>query len=188
MMAEGLSLANASAFSEIIRAVDGDSVLRLNYYPRTGCAGDPRSPVLFRNKRREGVSAVGFGEHSDPQMLTVLRSNGVDGLQISLEDGVWIPVPSDPSAFWVNVGDTLQAMTNGRFMSVRHRAVTNPHESRMSMVYFAAPPLHAQIMSPPEMVTPQRPALYRPFTWAEYKSTTYSLRLGDTRLNLFKTA
>lgn len=105
MVAEGLSMADTSAFSRMIMAADGDSVLRLNYYPRTGCSVDPLSSVLSRGKR---VEAVGFGEHSDPQVLTILRSNDVDGLQISLENGVWIPVPSDPSAFWVNVGDTLQ--------------------------------------------------------------------------------
>lgn len=105
LMAEGLLMADTSAFSKMIRADDGDSILRLNYYPRT--SADTLPPVHFRGKRKEGVM-VGFGEHSDPQILTILRSNDVDGLQISVEDGVWIPVPADPSAFWVNVGDTLQ--------------------------------------------------------------------------------
>lgn len=107
MMAKGLSIANTSAFSEMVRAADGDSVLRLNYYPKTG-AGGPQSSVHSTEKRKEGASSVGFGEHSDPQILTLLQSNGVAGLEISLEDGTWIPVPADPSAFWVNVGDTLQ--------------------------------------------------------------------------------
>ncbi|KAL0376325.1 UNVERIFIED_CONTAM: Gibberellin 2-beta-dioxygenase 4 [Sesamum calycinum] len=42
-------------------------------------------------------------------MLTLLRSNGVEGLQISLEEGVWVPVnPHPESAFCVNVGDVLK--------------------------------------------------------------------------------
>lgn len=78
-------------------------------------------------------------------------------------------------------------MTNGRFVSVRHKALTNSYKSRMSLAYFAAPPLDARIAAPPEMVTPTKPALFRPFTWAEFKKAVYALRLGDSRLGLFRT-
>ncbi|KAK7291730.1 hypothetical protein RIF29_07105 [Crotalaria pallida] len=181
LMAEGLGVPDTSVFSRLIKDVDSDSVLRLNHYP----------PILLNNKDRDrspsyNYSKVGFGEHSDPQILTILRSNDVGGLQISPEHGVWIPVAPDPSAFCVNVGDVLEVMTNGRFVSVRHRAMTNSLKARMSMVYFGAPPLHACIVAPPVMVTPQRPSLFIPFTWADYKKATYSLRLGDSRMNLFR--
>ncbi|KAE9601522.1 hypothetical protein Lal_00040686 [Lupinus albus] len=182
VMAEGLGVPDRSFFSRLINHIDSDSILRLNHYP----------PIINNNKDRDKSSSynytkIGFGEHSDPQILTILRSNDVGGLQISPEDGVWIPVTPDPSAFCVNVGDVLQVMTNGRFVSVRHRAMTNSYKSRMSMVYFGAPPLNACIVAPPVLVTPQRPSLFRPFTWADYKKATYSLKLGDTRINLFRT-
>ncbi|CAL0325440.1 unnamed protein product [Lupinus luteus] len=182
LMSEGLGVPDKSVFSRWINHVDSDSVLRLNHYP----------PIHYPNKDRDKATCynytkVGFGEHSDPQILTILRSNDVGGLQISPEDGLWIPVTPDPSAFCVNVGDVLEVMTNGRFVSVRHRAMTNSYKSRMSMVYFGAPPLHACIVAPPVMVTPQRPSLFRPFTWADYKKATYSLRLGDKRIDLFRT-
>ncbi|XP_061352769.1 gibberellin 2-beta-dioxygenase 2-like [Gastrolobium bilobum] len=182
LMAEGLGVPDTLVFSRLIREVDSDSVLRLNHYP----------PILNKDSNHWDKSPsynsckVGFGEHSDPQIITILRSNDVGGLQISLEDGVWNPVTPDPSAFSVNVGDLLEVMTNGRFVSVRHRAVTNACKSRMSVAYFGAPPLHACIVAPPVMVTPQRPSLFKPFTWAEYKKATYSLRLGECRIDLFR--
>jgi len=81
----------------------------------------------------------------------------------------------------------MKVMTNGKFMSVRHRALTNTLEARMSMMYFAAPPLDWWIGPLPEMVSPpQNQSLYKPFTWAQYKQATYSSRLGDSRLDLFK--
>ncbi|XP_065863884.1 gibberellin 2-beta-dioxygenase 2 [Euphorbia lathyris] len=176
LMAEGLGVPDTSVFSRMIKTVDSDSILRLNHYPAM--------PI---HDMSPSYSRVGFGEHSDPQILTLLRSNDVGGLQISLNDGVWVPISPDPTAFCVNVGDLLQVMTNGRFVSVRHRALTNSYKPRMSMAYFAAPPLEETITVLPEMVSPPvKPSLYRPFTWAEYKKAAYSLRLGDSRLKLFR--
>lgn len=69
---------------------------------------------------------------------------------------------------------------------MKHRAVVNSYKSRMSMAYFGSPPLHAKISPIPELITTQNPQLYRSFTWKEYKEATYSRRLGESRLNLFK--
>ncbi|KAK7329602.1 hypothetical protein VNO77_23772 [Canavalia gladiata] len=182
LMAEGLGVPDTLVFSRFIRDLDSDSLLRFNHYPpilNKDCKDKDNSPSHNHSK-------VGFGEHSDPQILTILRSNDVGGLQISLQDGVWNPVTPDPSAFCVNVGDLLQVMTNGRFVSVRHRAVTNSHKCRMSVAYFGAPPLDACIVAPSVMVTPQRPSLFKPFTWDEYKKITYSLKLGERRIDLFR--
>uniref|UniRef100_A0A0D3ENB5 Non-haem dioxygenase N-terminal domain-containing protein n=1 Tax=Oryza barthii TaxID=65489 RepID=A0A0D3ENB5_9ORYZ len=74
-------------------------------------------------------------------------------------DSVWVPVPPDPSAFFVN--------------------------PRLSTIYFAAPPLHARISALPETVAAGAPRRYRAFTWAEYKRTMYTLRLSHNRLDLF---
>lgn len=164
-----------SVFRKLIRDVNNDSCFRINYYPSRHLPPSPSSHCM------------GFGEHSDPQILTVLHSNDVAGLQIYSPDGFWISVPPDPTEFCVFVGDAFQALTNGRFVSVRHRALANSSRQRLSIMYFGAPPLNAWISPPliPEFSVDER-RLYKPFTWGEYKKVVYSSRLGDRRLDLFK--
>lgn len=190
LVAEGLWVQDKSSLSKLIKDVHSDSLLRINQYPPVSLKGnhnwDTSKPEQSQNTNNNNNNNIGFGEHSDPQILTIMRSNDVGGLQISTHDGLWIPVPPDPNQFFVMVGDALQVMTNGRFGSVRHRVLTNTAKARMSMMYFAAPPLNWWITPLPKMVTAHNPSLYKPFTWAQYKQAAYSLRLGDSRLDLFK--
>jgi len=81
---------------------------------------------------------------------------------------------------------SLKAMTNGRLVSVRHRAIVNSCSARMSVVCFGAPPPHASISPLPEMITADNPRQYKSFTWGEYKKAMYSLRLGQNRLDHFR--
>ena len=102
-MAEGLGIAPSDALSAMVTGAGSDQVFRVNHYPPC--------PAL----QGLGCCATGFGEHTDPQLISVLRSNGTSGLQIALRDGgQWVSVPSDRDAFFVNVGDSLQVCTQTR--------------------------------------------------------------------------
>ena len=110
-MADGLCVSDTKLFSRLIKDPDNDSLFRLNHYPYKNdyCSKDTdTSSPLTPPPPPYDHSKVGFGEHCDPMILTLLRSNDVGGLQICLEDKVWVPVPPDPNAFCVNVGDVLQ--------------------------------------------------------------------------------
>lgn len=97
LMADGLQLQPRNLFSKLLMDEQSDSVFRLNHYPPY-----PELQAL------KGANMIGFGEHTDPQIISVLRSNNTSGLQICLRDGNWISVPPDQNSFFINVGDSLQ--------------------------------------------------------------------------------
>ncbi|KAK1398725.1 Gibberellin 2-beta-dioxygenase 2 [Heracleum sosnowskyi] len=194
LVAEGLGLADKSTFSRLIDDVESDSVFRVNHYPPMDQNQKVLNPISKFQMHDTNLpnnatpSRVGFGEHSDPQILTILRSNDVGGLQICSRDGLWVSVPPNPSEFCVLVGDAFQALTNDRFKGVRHRVMANSNKPRLSMMYFGAPSLNAMVSPLPQMVSSNSPTLYKPFTWGEFKKAAFSLRLAGRRLDQFKSS
>ncbi|KAF6991894.1 hypothetical protein CFC21_008943 [Triticum aestivum] len=124
LMADGLGIAvdHRGVLRRMVASDEADEMVRVNHYPPCPCP-------LAAGQR--GV--MGFGEHTDPQIISVLRSNRTGGLQIMLPDGRWVPVAPDPDSLFVTVGDSLQVLTNGRFQSVKHRVVA-PAEGQQSQL------------------------------------------------------
>ncbi|KAK8575955.1 hypothetical protein V6N13_032732 [Hibiscus sabdariffa] len=175
LIADGLKIEPRDALSKLLRDENSDSCFRLNHYPPC-----PELEAL------SGRNLVGFGEHTDPQIISVLRSNNISGLQICLKDGTWVSVPPDETSFFINVGDVLQVMTNGRLRSVKHRVLANTQKSRVSMIYFGGPPLREKIVPLTSLMGKQEESFYKEFTWSEYKTSAYKSRLADHRLGLFE--
>ncbi|KAG6407210.1 hypothetical protein SASPL_130194 [Salvia splendens] len=175
MIADELEIPTREALSRLIRNQKSDSCFRINHYPAR-----PNLPALT------GRSLIGFGEHTDPQIISVLRSNDASGLQISSGGSRWVAVPPDHGAFFFIVGDSLQVMTNGRLRSVRHRVVAESVRPRVSMIYFGGAPLTEKITALEGVMEEGEESLYREFTWCEYKDSAYKSRLGDDRLSLFQ--
>ncbi|CAL4910838.1 unnamed protein product [Urochloa decumbens] len=183
LMAEGLGLDDAGVFARLVLDGDSDSMLRVNHYP-------PRpEPEEVPKHGGHSRRLTGFGEHTDPQIISVLRSNAVSGLEISLRDGTWVAVPPDASSFFVNVGDALQVLTNGRFRSVRHRVMVSSARPRVSVIFFGGPPPRERLAPLPGLVDREGGRRrYREFTWREYKTSAYRTKLADNRLGYFETA
>ena len=97
LLADGLKIQARDVFSKLLKDEQSDSVFRLNHYP-----------PCPENQDMNGRNLIGFGEHTDPQIISVLRSNNTSGLQISLRVGHWISVTHDQDSFFINVGDSLQ--------------------------------------------------------------------------------
>ncbi|KAK6133589.1 hypothetical protein DH2020_032718 [Rehmannia glutinosa] len=169
MIADELQIGPKNVLSKLISDEKSDSCFRLNYYPPC-----PELQAL------SGRNLIGFGEHTDPQIISVLRSTNTSGLQICLRDGSWVSVPPDPSSF-----SSMLVMTNGRFRSVKHRVLADILKSRLSMIYFGGPPLSEKIVPLCCVMEEGEESLYEEFSWSEYKKSAYGTRLGDNRLGLF---
>ncbi|CAM8882741.1 unnamed protein product [Rhodiola kirilowii] len=107
----------------------GIRLVNLNYYPP--CP----NPELTN----------GACPHSDMGILTVLLQDGVGGLSVkagkdigSLKKGDWIDIPPMDGALVINVGDVLQILSNGRYVSAEHRVRTTDH-ARVSVPIFTSP-------------------------------------------------
>ncbi|XP_043699080.1 gibberellin 2-beta-dioxygenase 1-like [Telopea speciosissima] len=175
LLAEGLGIEQRNVFSKLLMKEESDCLFRINHYPPC-----PDVQALTRS------NMIGFGEHTDPQIISVLHSNNTSGLEISLRDGTWVSVPPDQNSFFINVGDSLQVMTNGRFKSVKHRVLANGSQSRVSMIFFGGPPFDEKIAPLQSLIEEGEESLYEEFTWCEYKKSAYKLRLADNRLQHFE--
>jgi isopenicillin N synthase-like dioxygenase len=92
--------------------------------------------------------SLGVGEHTDYGLLTLLYQDEVGGLQIKYEDD-WIDVPHVPESFVVNVGDMLQRLTSGRYLSALHRVINRSGRPRISMPFFFDPGFNATLQTIP---------------------------------------
>ncbi|KAK2985970.1 hypothetical protein RJ640_028288 [Escallonia rubra] len=132
---------------------DIGACLRVNFYPR--CP----QPDL----------ALGLSSHSDPGGMTILLPDQhVPGLQVR-KDHSWITVKPAPHAFIVNMGDQIQVLSNTIYKSVEHRVIVNSNMERVSLAFFYNPKSDLLIEPAKELVTPEKPALYSPMTFDEYR-------------------
>ena len=123
------------------------SQLRLLHYVRQQHIADAKS--------------VNMGAHTDYECLTLLHTRNA-GLQVMTAEDCWIDVPVDPQVFVVNIGDMLEAWSNGLLRSTPHR-VLNLSPERFSMPYFVAANHDTVIRPFPELVSKGGPPKYRPF-------------------------
>ena len=100
-----------------------------NYPPATAVAG-------------ENENALGVGEHTDYGLLTLLRQDEIGGLEVWHRDA-WLPAPPVPDSFVCNVGDMLERLTAGRYVSALHRVRNISKHDRISMPLFLDPSFDA---------------------------------------------
>uniref|UniRef100_A0A0E0BD56 Fe2OG dioxygenase domain-containing protein n=1 Tax=Oryza glumipatula TaxID=40148 RepID=A0A0E0BD56_9ORYZ len=146
--------------------------MAVNYYPQC-----PEPELTY-----------GLPAHTDPNALTILLMDDlVAGLQV-LNDGKWIAVNPQPGALVINIGDQLQALSNGKYRSVWHRAVVNSDRERMSVASFLCPCNSVELGPAKKLITDDSPAVYRNYTYDEYYKKFWSRNLDQEHcLELFRT-
>ncbi|HEX5658584.1 MAG TPA: 2-oxoglutarate and iron-dependent oxygenase domain-containing protein [Polyangiales bacterium] len=81
-----------------------------------------------------GEDAPGIGSHTDYECFTILHTTA-PGLEVMNAEGRWVDAPPMPDAFVVNLGDMMEILTAGRWVSTAHR-VRNVREERYSFPLF----------------------------------------------------
>ncbi|KAK4418931.1 putative 2-oxoglutarate-dependent dioxygenase [Sesamum alatum] len=128
--------------------------MRVNYYPKC-----PQPDLT-----------LGLSPHSDPGGMTLLfPDENVSGLQVRRGGDKWITVDPVPNAFIINIGDQLQVLSNANYKSVEHRVIVNSEKERVSIALFYNPRGDMLIKPADELVTEERPPLYPPTIYDEYR-------------------
>ncbi|RCJ20294.1 iron oxidase [Nostoc minutum NIES-26] len=99
----------------------------------------PPNPSTSKTKSRWGV-----GEHTDYGVLTILKQDGVGGLQVKSKSG-WIDAPPIPGSFVCNIGDMLDRMTQGLYRSTPHRVQNRSRSNRLSFPFFFDPNFNVEV-------------------------------------------
>ncbi|KAJ8447395.1 hypothetical protein Cgig2_013172 [Carnegiea gigantea] len=136
----------------------------------------------------EPNKTMGISSHTDPGVLTVLLQDQMGGLQVK-HQGKWLDLRPLHGALVVNIGDMLQMISNDEYTSGEHRVLANPSSNaRTSIAVFFSSGLNENWYGPlPELVSPEKPALYRQFKFSDLFTRFLSKEIeANTMTNFFR--
>lgn len=108
----------------------------------------------------EKETNLGIVPHTDTSFVSVIKQDGVQGLQVQLKDGTWAPVDFPTSSFAIMAGDAMLAWSNGRVQSCFHRVIVT-EKARVSIGVFS---FHTGIVQvPKELADDNYPSQFTSF-------------------------
>ncbi|TYI66837.1 hypothetical protein E1A91_D09G254700v1 [Gossypium mustelinum] len=124
---------------------------------------------------------LGVRKHADAGILTVLLQNHMGGLQV-LHDSQWFDVHPTRGGLVINVGDLLQVLSNNKFKSVKHRAISSQVGPRISVACFFSG--HASLLDKPfgpikKLISEANPPRYEEFLLKEYFAKFFASSLDS---------
>lgn len=132
----------------------------------------PTSNLRLLHYPSSPSSDLGIGSHTDSECFTMLHQTK-PGLQVMSVNDHWIDVPPVAGTFVVNVGDTIETWTNGRFRSSPHR-VLSIKEERFSLPLFFAADFDSWIEPLPPFVSKIQPPAYTKFRSGDHILSEYA--------------
>ncbi|KAL3521541.1 hypothetical protein ACH5RR_019690 [Cinchona calisaya] len=126
------------------------------------------SPEAESSKLEEVEEVEGLGMHTDMSCITIVHQDEIGGLQVRSKDGKWMDINPRNGNLVVNIGDLMQAWSNGKLRSSEHRVVLRQCANRFSMAFFCCFEDEKVIYAPHEVVGEETSRLYKPFVCADY--------------------
>lgn len=99
---------------------------------------------IFHYPPQRNQSQWGVGEHTDYGLLTILKQDDTGGLQVKTAAG-WTEAPPIENTFVCNIGDMLERLTGGLYISTPHRVLNTSGKERYSFPLFFDPGFNTRI-------------------------------------------
>ena len=117
--------------------------------------GDPHLKIIrYPAQPRDAENGQGVGMHHDSGLVSFVLQDDVGGLQVDI-DGQLVDATPKSGTYVMNLGEMLQAATQGYLRATKHRVVSpSSGRERLSVAYFFHPRLDAvfaPILLPPEL-------------------------------------
>jgi len=122
--------------------------------------GDPHLKIIrYPAQPRDAENGQGVGMHHDSGLVSFVLQDDVGGLQVDI-DGQLVDATPKSGTYVINLGEMLQAATQGYLRATKHRVVSpSSGRERLSVAYFFHPRLDAvfaPILLPPELAAQAR--------------------------------
>ncbi|KAK6936823.1 Non-hem dioxygenase N-terminal domain [Dillenia turbinata] len=119
----------------------------------------------------------GLGMHTDMSCVTIVYQDEIGGLQVRSKEGKWVEINPCGGILVVNIGDLMQAWSNGKLRSSEHRVVLKKPVNRLSLAFFWCFEDDKVVLAP-EVVGEGKKRLYKPFLCADHMRYRENSEIG----------
>ncbi|KAK9293009.1 hypothetical protein L1049_020993 [Liquidambar formosana] len=151
---------------------------KFDEYEFSNCHGYLRINNYSPPDQSMKVEVEGLGKHTDMSCVTIVYQDEMGGLQVRSKEGKWMDINPCEGTLVVNIGDLMQAWSNGKLRSSEHRVVLKRSVNRLSLAFFWCFEDDKVVFAPDEVVGEGILRMYRPFVCVDYLKFRESTEKG----------